>query len=170
MELPQMVGCRCRLEDLVVCAVLLVSDCIPSWYELRTDSHSGLTTQAYALAFFLPIILNSNMGFDVGESQLLTAPPYAASALVMFSCAWIGDKYRVRGPLLFFTATLGIIGAAVLVISTRDILNSKLTMHLLRAGLILLAHDTSERSSSAWRQMVEYQQSWHTSKCLPSRF
>ncbi|KAF2210373.1 hypothetical protein CERZMDRAFT_113301 [Cercospora zeae-maydis SCOH1-5] len=74
----------------------------------------GLTTQAYALAFFLPIILNSNMDFDVGESQLLTAPPYAASAIVMFLCAWIGDKYRVRGPLLFFTATLGIIGAALL--------------------------------------------------------
>jgi hypothetical protein len=76
---------------------------------------SGLTTQAYALAFFLPIILVGNMGFDIGEAQLLAAPPYAAAAIVMFACAWFGDRYRVRGPLLFFTATLGIVGAATLV-------------------------------------------------------
>ncbi|KAG9251905.1 major facilitator superfamily domain-containing protein [Emericellopsis atlantica] len=74
----------------------------------------SLTTQAYALAFFLPIILNSNMGFSVALSQLLTAPPYAGAGLVMFLCAWVGDKYHVRGPLLLFTASLGLIGLPLL--------------------------------------------------------
>jgi len=55
------------------------------------------------------------MGFNIAESQMLTAPPYAAAALVMFFLAWAGDKYHVRGPLLFFTATLGIIGLSLLV-------------------------------------------------------
>ncbi|KAJ9604234.1 hypothetical protein H2200_011068 [Cladophialophora chaetospira] len=74
----------------------------------------SLTTQAYALAYFLPIILRDNMGFSIGESQMLTAPPYAGAAIVMFICAWVGDKYRIRGPLLFFSATLGLIGLPLL--------------------------------------------------------
>merc|ERR1712000_459095 len=60
----------------------------------------GLTTQAYSIAYFLPIILRQNMGFSIGESQMLTAPPYAGAAIIMFICAWIGDKHRIRGPLL----------------------------------------------------------------------
>lgn len=55
------------------------------------------------------------MGFSIGESQMLTAPPYAGAAIVMFICAWVGDKYRVRGPLLFFSASLGLIGLPLLV-------------------------------------------------------
>lgn len=55
------------------------------------------------------------MGFDIGLSQLLTAPPYAAAGIVMFACAWVGDKYRVRGPILFGLACLGLIGLPLLV-------------------------------------------------------
>ncbi|KAI6782780.1 uncharacterized protein J7T54_000923 [Emericellopsis cladophorae] len=74
----------------------------------------SLTTQAYALAFFLPIILNTNMGFSVALSQLLTAPPYAGAGIVMFLCAWVGDRYHMRAPLLLFTASLGLIGLPLL--------------------------------------------------------
>lgn len=35
------------------------------------------TTVTYALAYFLPVILQLNMGFSVGEAQCLVAPPYA---------------------------------------------------------------------------------------------
>ena len=55
------------------------------------------------------------MEFSIGESQMLTAPPYAGAAIVMFICAWIGDKYHVRGPLLLFTAALGLTGLPLLV-------------------------------------------------------
>jgi len=35
------------------------------------------TTTSYALAYFLPLILVSRMGFSVATAQCLTAPPYA---------------------------------------------------------------------------------------------
>jgi len=72
------------------------------------------TTVTYALAFFLPLILHNGMGFSIGASQCLVAPPYAAAAIWMFVSAWIGDKYRVRGPLVAFNALLAIIGVCVL--------------------------------------------------------
>jgi hypothetical protein len=34
-----------------------------------------------------------------------------AGSLIMFACAWIGDRYRVRGPVLFLLACLGLICA-----------------------------------------------------------
>jgi len=54
------------------------------------------------------------MGFDVGLSQLLTAPPYGAAGILMFVCAYIGDKYRIRGPILIATSSVGIIGLGLL--------------------------------------------------------
>merc|ERR1711881_237191 len=62
----------------------------------------------------IQFILRQNMGFSIGESQMLTAPPYAGAAIIMFICAWIGDKHRIRGPLLVANAILGIIGLALL--------------------------------------------------------
>jgi len=72
------------------------------------------TTVTYALAYFLPIILNRGMGFNVGESQCLVAPPYAAAAIWMFLTAWVGDKYHIRGPLIALNAILAIVGVCVL--------------------------------------------------------
>ncbi|KAL9107465.1 MAG: hypothetical protein Q9227_007662 [Pyrenula ochraceoflavens] len=68
------------------------------------------TTVAYAIAYFLPIILEEGMGFSVGAAQCLVAPPYAFAGIVMFSTAWIGDKYHIRGPIVVFNAILGLIG------------------------------------------------------------
>jgi len=68
------------------------------------------TTVTYALAYFLPIILTQNMGFSVGESQCLVAPPYAFAGIVMFATGWAGDKYRLRGPIIVFNCLLCIIG------------------------------------------------------------
>ncbi|KAF1828222.1 MFS general substrate transporter [Decorospora gaudefroyi] len=58
------------------------------------------TTVSYALAYFLPIILTVNMGFDVGAAQCLVAPPYALAAIVMYTTGWLGDKYHIRGPIV----------------------------------------------------------------------
>jgi len=71
------------------------------------------TTVTYALAYFLPIILHVGMGFSIGQSQCLVAPPYGAAAIWMYVSAWIGDKYRIRGPLVAFNAVLAIIGVCV---------------------------------------------------------
>lgn len=75
----------------------------------------GLTTTVtYAIAYFLPIILKDGMGFSVAASQCLIAPPYVAAAICMFTTAYIGDKYHIRGPLIIFNALLGIIGLPLL--------------------------------------------------------
>jgi len=49
----------------------------------------------YAIAYFLPIILQEGMGFSVGASQCLIAPPYVVAALWMFGCAWFGKCRRI---------------------------------------------------------------------------
>lgn len=72
------------------------------------------TTQAYALAYFLPIILRAGMGFSLAASQCLVAPPYAFAGIVMFLCGWLGDKYHIRGPIVAFNATISIIGLALM--------------------------------------------------------
>lgn len=69
-----------------------------------------LTTVTYAIAYFLPIILMEGMGFGVGESQCLVAPPYVLAGIVMYVSAWTGDRYRVRGPILVANCLLCIIG------------------------------------------------------------
>ncbi|CAI7678954.1 unnamed protein product [Penicillium pancosmium] len=69
-----------------------------------------LTTVTYAIAYFLPIILMEGMKFDVGKSQCLVAPPYVFAGIVMYSTAWIGDRYKIRGPILIGNCLLCIIG------------------------------------------------------------
>ena len=81
---------------------------------------SSLTTVTYAIAYFLPIILREGMGFDVGASQCLVAPPYAFAGIIMFSTAWFGDKYRMRAPVLIFNALLCIIGLPLMGFATNN--------------------------------------------------
>lgn len=70
---------------------------------------------AYAISYFLPIILRANMGFSIAESQCLVAPPYAFAGILMVCIAWIGDKYHIRGPLLAANALLGLTGLPIMV-------------------------------------------------------
>lgn len=62
------------------------------------------------MAYFLPIILSEGMGFGVGASQCLSAPPWIFAALVMFATAWVGDKIQRRVPVLLFNVCLSLIG------------------------------------------------------------
>ncbi|KAL2135157.1 hypothetical protein VTI74DRAFT_9588 [Chaetomium olivicolor] len=71
------------------------------------------TTVTYALAYFMPIILTQNMGFSVGASQCLVAPPYAFAGIVTYLTGWAGDKFRVRGPVIIFNMLLCIIGLPI---------------------------------------------------------
>ncbi|KAI4246216.1 MAG: hypothetical protein L6R42_009983 [Xanthoria sp. 1 TBL-2021] len=72
------------------------------------------TTVSYALAYFLPIILNLGLGYDTGTAQCLIAPPYAFAAIIMVLTGWFGDKYHQRGLCVAFNAILCIIGLAVM--------------------------------------------------------
>ena len=82
------------------------------------DDSSCTTTVTYAIAYFLPIILREGMGFDVGESQCLVAPPYAFAGIVMYSSAWVGDKYRMRGVILIGNCLLSIVGLPMMGFAT----------------------------------------------------
>ncbi|KAL5363301.1 major facilitator superfamily domain-containing protein [Aspergillus floccosus] len=68
------------------------------------------TTTAYAISYFLPLIYREGMGFSMGASLCLFAPPYTAAGIIMFATSYMGDRYRVRGPILVFNAVLTLIG------------------------------------------------------------
>ncbi|ORY63356.1 major facilitator superfamily transporter [Pseudomassariella vexata] len=72
------------------------------------------TTITYALAYFLPIILNKNLGFSVGASQCLIAPPYAFAGIYMYGMGWLGDRYHVRGPVIVMNMVMCLIGLPIM--------------------------------------------------------
>lgn len=72
------------------------------------------TTLSYALAYTLPIILVGQLGFTIGEAQCLAAPPYAFAGILMVFGGWIGDKYKVRGPIIIMNMLFAITGLPIL--------------------------------------------------------
>jgi hypothetical protein len=79
----------------------------------------GLTTTCtYAIAYFLPIILNVGMGFNVAASQCLVAPPYVLAAIVMFTFAYFGDKWHIRSPFIIFNGCLCLLGESIMISTT----------------------------------------------------
>ncbi|CAM1502709.1 Fc.00g074850.m01.CDS01 [Cosmosporella sp. VM-42] len=72
------------------------------------------TTLSYALAYTLPLLLMGRMGFTVGQAQCLVAPPYAFAGIIMFSTAWVGDKYHIRGPIILFNMLLCLVGLPIM--------------------------------------------------------
>ncbi|KAI0122034.1 MFS general substrate transporter [Daldinia grandis] len=71
-------------------------------------------TLTYSLAYFLPLILSTNLGFDRGLSLTLIAPPYAFSGIYMYIMGWLGDRYRLRGPILITNMIVALIGLPIL--------------------------------------------------------
>lgn len=78
------------------------------------------TTNTYAIAYFLPIILQDGMGFSVAMAECLIAPPYVAAAIVMFAFAWLGDKYHLRSPFIIINGCLALIGKFISSTITKD--------------------------------------------------
>ncbi|KAL1963858.1 hypothetical protein VTN77DRAFT_7790 [Rasamsonia byssochlamydoides] len=63
-----------------------------------------------SLSYFLPIILQSGMGFSENASIVLSAPPYYWAVIPVLFTSLIGDRYRMRGPLITFNALVLIAG------------------------------------------------------------
>jgi hypothetical protein len=72
------------------------------------------TTTAYAVAYFLPEILNRELGYSVGVSQLLTTPPYVFAGILMCIEGWVCDKLQARSPALLYNAMQTILGLCLL--------------------------------------------------------
>ncbi|KAL2216339.1 putative MFS transporter [Thermoascus aurantiacus ATCC 26904] len=63
-----------------------------------------------SLSYFLPIILQSGMGFSTNKSILLSAPPYYYAIIPVLLTSLLGDTYRIRGPLITLNALCLIAG------------------------------------------------------------
>lgn len=64
----------------------------------------------YAFLFFLPIILQSGMGFSRELAFVLSAPPALFSVVEAILVSWLADKYQLRGPFVIFQGLVGIVG------------------------------------------------------------
>lgn len=62
---------------------------------------------------FLPIILKDNLGFSMAASQCLIAPPYAFSAILMFTTAWFADRLQLRAPFIILNSLISLIGLPI---------------------------------------------------------
>ncbi|KAL8768867.1 MAG: hypothetical protein Q9194_005604 [Teloschistes cf. exilis] len=67
-----------------------------------------------SLSYFLPIILQNGMGFSSNKAILLSAPPYYYAAIPVILSSRIGDKYRLRGPVITFNSLCLIAGFGML--------------------------------------------------------
>ncbi|MDI1491421.1 MAG: hypothetical protein OHK93_002630 [Ramalina farinacea] len=67
-----------------------------------------------ALSYFLPIILQSGMGFSENKSILLAAPPYYWAVIPVLISSRIGDKFQLRGPVITFNCFCLITGFGML--------------------------------------------------------
>ncbi|KAL8849126.1 MAG: hypothetical protein Q9221_005895 [Calogaya cf. arnoldii] len=67
-----------------------------------------------SLSYFLPIILQSGMGFSTNKSILLSAPPYYYAVIPVILSSFVGDKYRLRGPVIVFNSLCLIAGFIML--------------------------------------------------------
>lgn len=72
----------------------------------------SVTMPAYAFSYFLPVIL-LGMGYSAGQANALSAPPSFAAMIAAFAFAWLGDKYRVRAPVIAAQAILTIVGLMI---------------------------------------------------------
>ncbi|GAB1190963.1 hypothetical protein APSETT444_000131 [Aspergillus pseudonomiae] len=72
------------------------------------------TVVSYAITFFLPLILRSELKFPQAASQVLTTPPYFFAGIFMYAQGWLGDKYHIRAPLIVYNCIQCIVGLAIL--------------------------------------------------------
>ncbi|KAH5099347.1 hypothetical protein HBI21_054000 [Parastagonospora nodorum] len=72
----------------------------------------AVTAISYALAFFLPIILQS-MGYSTGKVFLLSAPPAVAAIPWVLLCSWAADKWKLRAPFIVLQALISIVGLMI---------------------------------------------------------
>ncbi|KAH0536650.1 hypothetical protein FGG08_006495 [Glutinoglossum americanum] len=79
------------------------------------------TMPAYAFAYFVPVIIKDGadmrilqgMGYSAGKANILSAPPVISAVASAFTFAWIGDKYRMRGPIIAIQALIVITGLMI---------------------------------------------------------
>lgn len=67
----------------------------------------------YSMAYFMPLILNAQMGFTGAMSQLLTTPPSIWAFCLATVLTAVSDRYKIRSPFLLFFACNVIMGVSL---------------------------------------------------------
>lgn len=67
-----------------------------------------------SLSYFLPIILQSGMGFSSDQAILLSAPPYFYAVIPVIISSIVGDRYQLRGLVITFNCICTIVGFSML--------------------------------------------------------
>ena len=67
-----------------------------------------------SLSYFLPIILQSGMGFSTDQAILLSAPPYFYAVIPVIISSIVGDHYQLRGLVITFNCVCTIVGFCML--------------------------------------------------------
>ncbi|RYP17295.1 hypothetical protein DL765_004586 [Monosporascus sp. GIB2] len=67
-----------------------------------------------SLSYFLPIILQSGMGFSEDEAILLSAPPYYYAVVPVLLSSAFADRFGLRGPIILFNCACLIAGFGML--------------------------------------------------------
>lgn len=67
-----------------------------------------------SLSYFLPIILQSGMGFSEDKAILLSAPPYFYAVIPVIISSIVGDYYQLRGLVITFNCVCTIVGFCML--------------------------------------------------------
>ncbi|KAI1324275.1 putative MFS transporter [Xylariaceae sp. FL0255] len=74
-----------------------------------------------SLSYFLPTILESGLGFSENLSILLNAPPYYYAVIPVLLSSVVGDKLRLRGPVIVFNCLTLILGFGLLGFAKSDV-------------------------------------------------
>ncbi|KAH8674708.1 phthalate transporter-like protein [Tricladium varicosporioides] len=72
-----------------------------------------------SLSYFLPIILQSGMGFSTDQAILLSAPPYFYAVLPVILSSIVGDRYQLRGLVIIFNSICTVVGFSLLGFSSQ---------------------------------------------------
>ena len=81
------------------------------------------TIPNYCMKFTIPQIIK-NIGFTSANAQLLTIPPYCASAIGAYLAAIFADRLKWRMPFVVGSQTLVLIAFAILFTKAADIANN----------------------------------------------
>ncbi|KAI0907059.1 retrograde regulation protein 2 [Ustulina deusta] len=73
-----------------------------------------------SLSYFLPSILQAGLGFSENQAILLNAPPYYYAVIPVLLSSIVGDKYRLRGPVIIFNCVTLIVGFSLLGFAKQD--------------------------------------------------
>lgn len=110
-----------------------------------------------SLSYFLPIILQSGMGFSTNQAILLSAPPYFYAVIPVVISSVVGDRYQLRGLVIVFNCICTILGFSMLGFA------SQVTVRYVGTYLATGAY------VSNWAAMNAYQASNIVGKCCFSQ-